>query len=391
MNKTSLVTLGVFGAAGLMAAGVFGVAGQARAAGSVLPVVSVTASGDDGNVAGNTLDGDLSTRWSDEGDGVWIRYDLGATVTVGSVSLAWHQGGTRRSTFDVQVSGSGSSWTTVLVGVRSSGSTTALENYDFTDRSARYVRVVGHGNTVNEWTSITEADVHREDGSGGGGDCEVPADVLDLTDWYIGLPIGEDEDPTNVKQPQLGSFSVDPWFTATADCAGVQFRSAVNGVTTSGSSYPRSELREMTDEGSEEAAWSSTSGTHTMVVREKITHLPDDKPHVVAGQIHDSEDDVSVFRLEGTNLYVTNGDNAHHKLVTSTYRLGTEFEAKFVVSGGTVRAYYNGTLQTTISTNFDGAYFKAGAYTQANCGNSSPCSGDNYGQVIITSLTVTHT
>jgi hypothetical protein len=145
----------------------------------------------------------------------------------------------------------------------------------------------------------------------------------------------------------------------------------------------------MTGGGSEEAAWSSTSGTHT-VVRERITHLPQDKPHVVAGQIHDSADDVSVFRLEGSSLHVTNGDTAHHKLVTSSYQLGTEFEAKFVVSGGQVRAYYNGTLQTTIATDFDGAYFKAGAYTQANCDNSAPCDEDNYGQGVITSLTVTH-
>jgi poly(beta-D-mannuronate) lyase len=384
MNRTPLAVLAV--CAGLVAAGVSGVA---QAAGSVLPVSAVTASGDDGNVPDNTLDGNLSTRWSDEGDGVWIRYDLGSSVTVGSVSLAWHQGDTRRFTFDVQVSATGSSWTSVLSGARSSGSTTGPENYDFADHDARYVRVVGHGNTTNEWTSITETQVRGADGSGGG-DCAVPADVIDLTNWYVGLPIGDDESPTNVKQPQLDSYSIDPWFTTTADCTGVQFRAAVNGVTTSGSSYPRSELREMTNGGSEEAAWSSTSGTHTMVIREKITHLPQDKPHVVAGQIHDSDDDVSVFRLEGNSLYVTNGDTIHHKLVTSNYQLGTEFEAKFVVSGGQVRAYYNGTLQTTISTDFDGAYFKAGAYTQANCDNSAPCDEDNYGQVVISSLTVTH-
>jgi hypothetical protein len=55
----------------------------------------------------------------------------------------------------------------------------------------------------DEWTSITETDVLGEDGSGGGGDCEVPADVLDLSNWYVGLPIGDEESPTNVKQPQL--------------------------------------------------------------------------------------------------------------------------------------------------------------------------------------------
>jgi hypothetical protein len=146
----------------------------------------------------------------------------------------------------------------------------------------------------------------------------------------------------------------------------------------------------MANSGSSNASWSSTSGTHTMVIDEAVTALPAVKPHVVAGQIHDASDDLAVFRLEGTNLYVTNGNDSHYELVTSSYVLGTEFEATFVVGGGQIKAYYNGVLQTTISSSFSGAYFKAGAYTQANCGNSSPCSSDNYGEVVIYGLTVTH-
>jgi hypothetical protein len=268
----------------------------------------------------------------------------------------------------------------------SSGTTRQFETYDFADRDARYLRIVGYGNTVNDWTSITEVDVRG--GDSGGGDCAYPADVLDLTNWKVQLPIGAEEDPDEVKQPALDTYAVDPWFVATEACDGVRFRSAVNGVTTGGSSYPRSELREMN--GSDEAGWSATRGTHTMVIREAITALPADKPHVVAGQIHDGDDDVTVFRLEGTKLYVTKGDTTHHKLVDDDYVLGTPFEAKFVVSGGSVKAYYNGVLQTTISASFPDGYFKAGAYTQANCGNSDPCSDSNYGEVVIHDISVTH-
>ncbi|MGW0828254.1 polysaccharide lyase family 7 protein [Streptomyces sp. NPDC002845] len=360
--------------------------------GSPLEVTAVSASSDDGNVAANTLDNDLSTRWSAEGDGVWIRYDLGSAQTIGSVSLAWHKGDTRRDTFDVELSDDGSSWTTALARKTSSGTTLQPQNYDFADASARYLRIVGHGNTSNDWTSITETTVNGADGGddGGSGTCEYPADVLDLTNWYIGLPVGEEESPTNVKQPLLATYSNDPWFTASPDCDAVQFRAAVNGVTTSGSNYPRSELREMTDSGQTKASWSSTSGTHTMVIDQAITALPEERPNVVAGQIHDADDDVSVFRLEGSKLYITDGDTSHHKLVTDDYELGTEFQAKFVVSDGEIKAYYNGELQTTLSKDFSGGYFKAGAYTQANCGNSSPCSDDNYGQVEIYGLSVTH-
>jgi len=212
--------------------------------------------------------------------------------------------------------------------------------------------------------------------------------VLDLKNWKITLPVGDSGDPKEVKQPDLATFSVHPWFTVNAACDGVVFRAAVNGTTTSGSKYPRSELREM--DGSDDASWSSTSGTHTLVVREAFTHLPHGKPQVVGAQIHDSSDDVQVFRLEGTNLYLTNGDTTHYKLVTDNYQLGTPFEAKFVVSNGKIKAYYNGRLQSTLSKAFSGAYFKAGAYTQANCDNSSPCSAANYGEVNIYNISATH-
>jgi hypothetical protein len=33
------------------------------------------------------------------------------------------------------------------------------ETFDFADRSARYVRYMGHGNTANTWNSVTEISV----------------------------------------------------------------------------------------------------------------------------------------------------------------------------------------------------------------------------------------
>ncbi|OZM70982.1 polysaccharide lyase family 7 protein [Amycolatopsis antarctica] len=216
----------------------------------------------------------------------------------------------------------------------------------------------------------------------------TPSEAMDLSQWKVQLPTGEDEKPDEVEQPELDEFSVDPWFTGNEACDGVQFRAAVNGVTTSGSDYPRSELREM--DGEDKAEWSTSEGTHTMVINEAITHLPADKPHVVAGQIHGGDDDLTVFRLEGSKLYVTDGDEAHHKLVIDDYELGTPFEAKFVAGDGKIKAYFNGELQTTIEVDSSTAYFKAGAYTQANCERSDPCEDGNYGEVQISSVSVTH-
>src|SRR4051812_18931986 len=133
-----------------------------------IPGSSVTASADDGNVPANTVDGNLSTRWSAQGDGQWIRYDLGAVNTVSYVKIAWYQGDTRTSTFDVQLSSDAAAWTTVFSGT-SNGTSTALQTYDFTDASARYVRIVGHGNSSgNGWNSISETEIWGI-ASGGGG------------------------------------------------------------------------------------------------------------------------------------------------------------------------------------------------------------------------------
>ena len=125
----------------------------------VLSVQTVTASAwQDPNMPTNTLDGNLSTRWSADGKGQWIRYDLGAQRTVSQVAIAWYQGNQRRATFAIQVSLNGTSWTEVHRG-SSSGTTLAPEAYAFADVPARYVRLVGYSNTINSWNSITEVKV----------------------------------------------------------------------------------------------------------------------------------------------------------------------------------------------------------------------------------------
>jgi poly(beta-D-mannuronate) lyase len=132
--------------------------GPASPAKFTIAGASVTASADDGNVPANTVDGSLATRWSANGDGQWIRYDLGSSKTISYVKVAFYSGDVRTSTFDVQTSPDGTTWTT-RGSFTSSGTSLALETFDFTDVSARYVRLFGHGNSVNLWNSYTEAEV----------------------------------------------------------------------------------------------------------------------------------------------------------------------------------------------------------------------------------------
>lgn len=125
----------------------------------LLPIMNVAASSDDGNVPANTIDNDLNTRWSADGDGQWIQYDLGSPKTVSQVAIAWYKGDQRVSSFEIHVSVDQTNWTPVLTD-QSSGTTNEPEIVAFTPVTAQYVRIVGHGNNLSLWNSITEVDVY---------------------------------------------------------------------------------------------------------------------------------------------------------------------------------------------------------------------------------------
>ncbi|WP_423736045.1 discoidin domain-containing protein [Chitinophaga caseinilytica] len=147
--------------------------------------VPVAASGDDGNVAANVLDNDLNTRWSASGDGQWIQFCLNTAQTVTGVQIAFYNGNVRASSFDIQLSQNGTSWTNAATNVSSSGASLQLETFPITAQTAKYVRILGHGNSVNAWNSYTEVKVNVATEpaclpvSASGDDGNVPANVLD--------------------------------------------------------------------------------------------------------------------------------------------------------------------------------------------------------------------
>lgn len=125
-------------------------------ASSANTIVAVTASADDGNVPSNTIDGNLSTRWSAQGSGQWLQFQLDDVYTIEAISIAFHNGDSRSSYFDIQTSNDASNWTTVYSSGASSGTTLGLETFDITDSSAQFIRYLGYGNSTNTWNSINE-------------------------------------------------------------------------------------------------------------------------------------------------------------------------------------------------------------------------------------------
>ncbi|WP_315824573.1 DUF7594 domain-containing protein [Paraflavitalea speifideaquila] len=140
----------------------------------------VSASGNDGNVPANVLDNNLGTRWSASGNGQWIQFCLSDTVSVTGVQIAFYSGNTRTSTFDVLVGNDGTNWTTAAAGRVSSGASLNLETFTFTPVEGKYVRIVGHGNSVNLWNSYTEVKIQT---GGGGGNQQIT--LLPVHDAYV--------------------------------------------------------------------------------------------------------------------------------------------------------------------------------------------------------------
>jgi hypothetical protein len=223
--------------------------------------------------------------------------------------------------------------------------------------------------------------------------CTYPSQLLDLGAWKLQLPLGS---PTvEVKLPTLASYVKSPYFRANSTCTGVRFRAHTSGTTTSGSEYPRSELREMTADGAEKAAWSTTSGTHRMYLDQAVTSLPRGKRHLAVGQVHNGDNDIIMIRVEGNVLKVKpNGSSAF--ILDSSYTLGKRFQIEFVARGGAIEVYYNRSSSPvfTHKRSTSTAYFKAGAYTQSNCETEAEhgetCGTDNYGEVVIHDLRMRH-
>lgn len=113
-----------------------------------------------------TLDGDLSASSSWRGEKIdntkpWIQYELGKAVQLSHINIAFFKGDQRSYTIEIFASEDGNNWVSVFNG-SSSGKTTEFEKYPI-DKNARFIKVVGDGNsneTFSNWTNITEVEIY---------------------------------------------------------------------------------------------------------------------------------------------------------------------------------------------------------------------------------------
>lgn len=214
---------------------------------------------------------------------------------------------------------------------------------------------------------------------------KFPADVVG-TSWKVTLESGKD-----IVQPALATYS-DANFKVSGDGLGAVLRAHYGAGTTTNSDNTRCEWREMQPGGTKLASWSAKTGIHTMRHELVVNRLMDIRPITVIGQIHSSSDDVTVFRLEGTSLYITSGNATHTYLVTSNFQLGARHSVGYVVSNGTISYVFDDErVPFSLKCSATGLYFKAGNYAQANAGTAPGGKTSDYAEVVTYGLSVSHT
>ena len=234
-----------------------------------------------------------------------------------------------------------------------------------------------------------------------------PGSNFDLSHWYLQLPV--DSNGTNVgasasiSTAQLTNGYTSAWFyTATNDGA-MTFWVPDNGATTSGSTHPRSELREELSPGNTSVNW-TPYGTHSLTATCVVSNVPSDTLKVCIGQVHEqiSGGDVvpmvMIMFVNNSKIYVNVWPDGNVDSSSSynygTLSIGTPITYQIAVTNGLLSVSINNSNKTF---NLFGAgyanwqtnqvYFKAGAYSQTT--NQCNCATDG-AKVAFYSLTRYH-
>lgn len=105
--------------------------------------------------AGQAIDGDFNTYYKQDEANDWFEFDLGQVMDISGVAMAFVDGDVNYAAYELMYSEDGTNFVKVFEGL-STGMTKDWETLNIPGR-ARYIRVVGKGNTqALQSTSITE-------------------------------------------------------------------------------------------------------------------------------------------------------------------------------------------------------------------------------------------
>ena len=234
-----------------------------------------------------------------------------------------------------------------------------------------------------------------------------PGDNFDLTHWYLGLPVdssgGTSGDSASISAASLVAGYTNALYFYTGSDGAMVFWAPVDGATTSGSSYPRSELREQIVPGNNNINWAGY-GTHILDAQCKVTQMPSTEK-VIIGQIHSKTGlarPLVKLLYDGSKnpnrvraLIKEDADDPDNNSDVNydfpNVPLNGTIDYNIKMQDGLVTITVNGTTHTrdvfSVSPSWENEefYFKAGSYCQDNTGDSSEGS-----RVDFYSLTASH-
>ncbi len=191
-----------------------------------------------------------------------------------------------------------------------------------------------------------------------------PSQVLNLSNWYLGIPVNtaHDGNPDIIRQPELNNYELKPWFYVSN--GGVLFSVRADGYVTENSDFPRTELRQTI--GKDLTSWSNTSGTHTLEGTYSITYTLVKRKQIVFAQAHDSSSDIFECALNDNQLVVLYNNKSSSFVLEPNYVQGTKFSVKLIAHNGKFDVYYNSVLKGTVSKSSSSIFWKSGSYPQSN-------------------------
>lgn len=231
----------------------------------------------------------------------------------------------------------------------------------------------------------------------------TPSETFDLADWKLTLPLVDAEDGDALEIRDLMGYQNPDYFFVGPDGAMV-FVAVVDGATTSGSRYPRSELREMND--GDEAEWQLTEGgtmTATLSVDEVPVYHHGVPGRLIVGQIHGEDDELIRLYYEHGTIYFANersgpdNEELDFPLKNAAGQfpdidLGETFSYLIDARGDTltVEVHADGDVYSSVTPindvwQTDIFYFKAGVYLGVNAEQ-----GTGRGQVSFHALDFSH-
>lgn len=232
-------------------------------------------------------------------------------------------------------------------------------------------------------------------GSGGGGGGSVPRTYATpgechkigtngSLNWFkLQTAFTGDSAITEKSVAQIGAgYAKSPEYCMSTDSTAVQMRINLNAPTTSGSTNPRTEYREVQTNGTSLASWDPSSGTHWAQATFRFTKLANVNQSCSGMQIHDGSDDVlQVLTAKvGGVLKIGYRVNGGSVQVLDDYTVGNWITVRIQMAGSTISIWYHTGTDPTFSgaanatpsaTHSGGCYFKIGTYSQSTSSESS--------------------